>query len=161
MSNELYQDKVGKDIYWNGKGKHQNLYEIKNAELVPYEGKCDTVEGEMLRATAKLYYDYYNNGMCNNTSGPAKFLMIQDDELKLGVKDQIEKIYYNSNNAGYGSVNLEVELEQLCDVVIEYLGEHSGTVNTKDMYDYQDEDLREDEDEWDNRWDDSWHEDEE
>ena len=147
MNIELFQSKVGQDTYWNSKGKHQNLYEIKYPELVPYEGKCDTVEGEMLRATAKLYYDYYNNGMCNNTSGPALYLMVKNDELKLGVKDQIAIIYHNSNNAGYGTVNLEVELEQLCDAVLEYIGEHSGTPNTKDMYDYQEDDFREDEDE--------------
>jgi hypothetical protein len=149
MSKELYQNKVSQDTYWNSKGKHQNLYEIKYPELVPYEGKCDTVEGELLRATAKLYYDYYNNGMCNNTSGPALYLMVKNDELKLGVKDQIAIIYHNSNNAGYGTVNLEVELEQLCDAVLEYIGEHSGTPNTTDMYVYQEDDLREDEDEED------------
>ena len=43
-------------------------------ELVPREGNCDTVAGEMIRATGRLRYDFYNNGMGNNTSGALKFL---------------------------------------------------------------------------------------
>ena len=43
-------------------------------ELVPREGKCDTIAGEMIRAAGRLRYDFYNNGMGNNTSGALKFL---------------------------------------------------------------------------------------
>ena len=43
-------------------------------ELVPREGKSDTVAGEMVRAAGRLRYDFYNNGMGNNTSGALKFL---------------------------------------------------------------------------------------
>jgi hypothetical protein len=32
------------------------------AKLVPASGKCDTVEGEMLRAINRMIYRYYNDG---------------------------------------------------------------------------------------------------
>lgn len=34
-------------------------------ELVPPVGNADTYHGEVLRISSRLYYDYYNNGLCN------------------------------------------------------------------------------------------------
>lgn len=46
------------------------------AELVPTVGKCDTLQGELLRASTRIAYDWYNNGWgCNNWSGAVAFLM--------------------------------------------------------------------------------------
>lgn len=45
-------------------------------ELVPSSGKCDTLQGECLRAASKISYDWYNNGWgCNNWSGAVVFLL--------------------------------------------------------------------------------------
>lgn len=44
-------------------------------QLVPACGHCDTLQGECLRAAAKIGYDWYNNGWgCNNWSGAVVFL---------------------------------------------------------------------------------------
>jgi|694.fasta_scaffold00172_57 hypothetical protein len=158
MSNDiLFQDLVGGNTYWNSKGKYQAIYETKYESLVPPAGICETEEGEMLRASAKLYYDYYNNGMCNNTSGPAKFLMIMDEKYGWGLTNELHKIYSNSNNEGYGEVNLELELEAVVDKVLEHINVNADTPNTQDMWDCGDEDVTF-EDEYD--YEDDWDEDE-
>lgn len=53
------------NTYWNGKGKHQELYDRLRVELVPDEGEAKTVRGEILRLTGNIYYDIMNNGGCN------------------------------------------------------------------------------------------------
>lgn len=42
--------------------------------LVPLSGKCETVEGELLRAATRINYDYYNNGFGNNWSNSYAYL---------------------------------------------------------------------------------------
>lgn len=51
--------------YWQNKGKFQTQLEQLREKLVPNEGKCKTMHGELLRAISSLYYDVYNNGYCN------------------------------------------------------------------------------------------------
>ena len=51
--------------YWNGAGKHQADYDRLSAALVPPAGRSDTTHGELLRAISAIYYDLYNNGLCN------------------------------------------------------------------------------------------------
>ena len=44
-------------------------------QLVPGSGNCQTLQGELLRASMKIGYDWYNNGWgCNNWSGAVVFL---------------------------------------------------------------------------------------
>ena len=48
--------------YWNRSGLYQEQYNKLYDELIPASGKCDTREGEMLRASSRLYYRYFNGG---------------------------------------------------------------------------------------------------
>ena len=48
--------------YWNGNGTLQEAADRMHEELVPREGKAETVAGEGLRSICNLYYDLYNNG---------------------------------------------------------------------------------------------------
>jgi hypothetical protein len=134
------------NTYWNSKGKFQAEYDDLNAKLVPAVDKCDTLEGEFLRAVGRMYYDYFNNGNCNNTSGAniflSKFFPNQTEQFKKDLKAHYEVC----NNSGYTKVNLEKELENIANTVIEYvLNQKEYTHNTKDMFDYE-EDYREEED---------------
>lgn len=54
-----------KPTYWNGRGAYQVEYERLNAELVPDEGKAQTLKGELLRTFSNMYYDWHNNAGCN------------------------------------------------------------------------------------------------
>lgn len=51
--------------YWNSRGKHQELYNKLQKELVPEEGFAKSTAGEMLRCTSNVYWDIYNNGGMN------------------------------------------------------------------------------------------------
>lgn len=51
--------------YWNSKGKYQNIHDKMYKEKVPKQGSSDTVQGELIRAVSRLYYDYCNNGNIN------------------------------------------------------------------------------------------------
>jgi hypothetical protein len=48
--------------YWDGKGPLQDEYNRLYDELVPSQGKADTIEGEVLRAASKIYYRHHNDG---------------------------------------------------------------------------------------------------
>ena len=136
--------------YWNSNGTFQATYENLYAALVPASGSCPTLEGELLRATCKLYYDYYNNGMCNNTSGPALFISGFFDQInaRVDVRTALHEIYLESNTGGYTSRNLENQLELVADFIIELISSKNGEYqeNSADMYDKQEPDNYDDED---------------
>jgi hypothetical protein len=56
---------VPKNSYWAGRGKYETLKKQLDQKLIPRSGPCLTAGGELLRNMTKLYYDLYNNGMCN------------------------------------------------------------------------------------------------
>lgn len=53
--------------YWEKKGRYQTDYDLLQ-KLVPSMGESDIPEIELLRVTSNLYYDCYNNGLCNEHS---------------------------------------------------------------------------------------------
>jgi hypothetical protein len=60
--------------YSTGGGRYQTEYNELFERLVPTSGPCETLEGELLRASSRIYHDYYNNGFGNNWSGAFNFL---------------------------------------------------------------------------------------
>jgi hypothetical protein len=136
-----------KDTYWMNKGKHQEAYQKLANELLPDSGKADTLHGELLRALGKIYYDYYNNGMCNNTSGPCNFLKAKLN-LEGPIASALEDIYLESNTGGYTKMEMEEPLEMLANYVIEHVMNTENQPNSEDMYDHQEDDYYEEEDEY-------------
>lgn len=134
------------NTYWSGNGKHQQWNDLNFSTLVPSWGVASTVEGEMLRASSKLYYDYYNNGMCNNTSGPANYLTQCDITYSLGISEQLHDVKLECNTDGYTTVNLSKQLEEITDAIIEYVQSKNGeyTPNEDDMWFYQDNEWSQD-----------------
>ena len=128
------------NTYWNSNGKFQTQYQELYSNLVPDSGKCDTLEGELIRSLCKVYYDFYNNQMCNNTSGACNFI-----RSKLKMTDEVTnaliEIYHESNTGCYTSKDLSQSLELLADFIIEYVISKNGiySANTQDMYVFQDE----------------------
>ena len=49
-------------LYWSGNGPLQQEYDALYNELVPSQGKADTIEGEVLRAASKIVYRHFNDG---------------------------------------------------------------------------------------------------
>lgn len=132
-----------KDIYWNSNGKHQLEYQELYSTLVPAEGNAGTVEGEMIRAATRLYYDYYNNGMLNNTSGACQFLMECNTNQFLNIGDELLEVYQESNTGCYTDVSLSTQLETILDTVVEYIVSLNGeyTESDVDMFNFQDPDY--------------------
>jgi hypothetical protein len=51
--------------YWNSNGAYQEEYDRLWNELVPASGPCPTINGELVRAAGRLFYEFCNNGNCN------------------------------------------------------------------------------------------------
>ena len=131
----------------SGKSPLSSEYERLFAMLVPAEGKCNTVEGELLRASSKIYHDYYNNGFGNNWSGAYKFL-----DVHFGLKTSERKILHKyakgkiapRNDAQYSSddkiaATLESLAERLMIAILDVERRGNGfTPNNEDMWDYTD-----------------------
>ena len=113
--------------------------------LVPSTGKCDTIEGELLRAASRIYHDYTCNGFGNNWTGALRFL---DEEigLKKSIRDALKR--YANCRICKGGDYMYVEgkdpilaaLDQLMEtVVILVMAKDkdpvSFTPNTRDMLD--------------------------
>lgn len=64
-----------KKSYWNSNGNYQEDYDRLYDDLVPDVGDCDVIAGELIRAASKLGHDFYNNRMCNNTTGSIHLLL--------------------------------------------------------------------------------------
>ena len=62
--------------YWNETGAYQNAYQQLYDKLVPSSGNAKTLNGELIRAISRLFYEYCNNGNCNavdETTGISSF----------------------------------------------------------------------------------------
>ena len=141
------QDKT----YWNGNGMYQADYEVLAKNLLPGNGSAGTYEGEMLRSATRLYYDYYNNGMVNNTSGAVNFLIeacekLKNEKVNIDVVDligQLEIVELECNTGHYTNVSLSGPLEDIMNDVVQYVLSKKGkyTVSDVNMLDYSDPDV--------------------
>ena len=118
-------------------------------ELVPFRGKCDTVAGEIVRATCRISYRWFNDGDCigigygNETcNAAARFLMKYSSPM---VSNYISDIW--------GKEYEDNEVNRLTELVIDDLDsrpELKSTPNDIDMFDFydaeKDEKYLEDED---------------
>jgi hypothetical protein len=131
-----------KNIYWHEAGKYQADYARLCDELIPAVGKADTVAGEMLRSVTRLAYDLYNNGMGNNTSGAANFLLhhgVMDSADHDTIYPYTRGMLYDGHYEGDA---LQVAIERTIDATVELILAHPGlttTVNTEDQFDYEEE----------------------
>jgi hypothetical protein len=138
--------------YWRGGGdsEYQQLWN----QLVPASGAAPTVEGELLRAASRLYYDWYNNGFGNNTSGAANFIKNYGDYYTVARAIQTIEPYLRGNNSDADSQSKSIEraLEVIVDSVVAQIKQANGNYhpNTTDLFDLQDPDdpYEEPDDDW-------------
>jgi len=89
---------------------------------LPQYGEGATKASEIFRAATKLYYDFWNNGMVNNTSGAVNFLLYsgvfkseQDQDFAVIHPYTIGlRIYFNE-------IDLRFTMERMLDRTIEFL----------------------------------------
>jgi len=129
------------NTYWSGTGKYQAAYEELVAAM-PRMGKCDTVAGEMIRAASRIGYDFYNNGMGNNTSGSLNYLREQsaiDDDIYDAIYGYTRGRIYNGH---YEGDSLQVAIESMVDQTVGMIVHNPVLMtieNKEDMFDYQEE----------------------
>lgn len=117
-------------------------------ELVPLSGKAATLAGEIVRATARLGYRYFNDGdhigvgygkeTCN---APARFLINKTNEEIAG---QIKKMWGLTSEHEYSEL-----LDVLTGFVVKYINDHPELrkAEVEDMFDYSDPEEDRDDDE--------------
>lgn len=128
--------------FWNNSSVLSEDYNRLQEKLVPTSGKCDTLEGELLRASSRIYYDYYNNGFGNNWSGAYNFLDLylglKASEQKLLKRYSIGKICKRTNVMYTENDEVATALEEIGERVVRYVLEIEKvgfTPNTIDMFD--------------------------
>jgi hypothetical protein len=52
--------------YWSSTGIYQEQFDKLYEKMVPSEGRSTTLNGELIRAISRLFYEYCNNGNCNS-----------------------------------------------------------------------------------------------
>ena len=65
METNIKKQTVIGNSYWNCDGAYQKEYNELYEKMVPEQGSCNTLNGELIRAVSRLSYEYFNNGNCN------------------------------------------------------------------------------------------------
>lgn len=122
-------------------------------KLIPSSGSCSTLQGELLRASSKIGYDWYNNGWgCNNWSGAVCFL--QEHAARLSAKrtpaeitafeDALMRVSYYSHGESMGRTNewADKQVTIIHAFVVQCLIDNPVAIeNTLDMWDWQEPDA--------------------
>ena len=124
-------------------------------ELVPCTGKADSLAGEMVRATARIGYRFYNDGdrigigYGKETCNPAARFLIQKAPKEIA--DLTAALHGMASEDGYEAV-LEILAAKLAD----YIEAHPELREqpTEDMWSFRDpqEDVDDEEDEEELYW---------
>lgn len=126
-------------------------YETLFGKLVKFQGKSETIEGEILRAYSKIAYRYYNDGdLCNKgygieTCGSAAIFLrdIASREID-GLSDLLDQLFGTFNDEKYEDI-----LGRIGDLIVSYVktkvDDDNLTPNTNnlDIHDYKQEAERE------------------
>ena len=129
------------NTYWGSKGTYQADYD-RLVKLMPASGNCNTIAGELIRSATRLTYDFYNNGMGNNTSGAANFLKEKGAIDRRTYETVYDYTRGRTYNGCYGEDTLHVTIVAVMDQTIAYIlanPELEFALNTEDMFDYEDE----------------------
>ena len=128
-------------------------------ELVPFEGKAESLAGELVRAMSRIAYRFYNDGdqlgigYGKETCNPAgRFLIAKGNEEISSLTAGLWEIF--SEDA------YEKVMDILCGAVADYIEQNPDLRNqpTEDMFSFRNEEEDQDDD-WDEEEDD-WEEEE-
>lgn len=152
---------ISEGTYWDRTGQFEADYEKFWDELVPEDGKCATVQGELLRAAGRLYYRWYNDGDRivkggelidggPSTMNAWGYLSCKADEY-----EELSALPIDSLAEAESEEEYEEMLEHIVDEVIVFIKNHPEPIpNSEDMLEdgfqeicIQECDLHKDEDE--------------
>ena len=113
--------------YWQNTGAYQADYELMWANLVPSMGEAETTNGELLRTSARLYYDYFNNGNMNACEIRSSWDEEDGEEERC-----ISEYYQGCLNFIRNTCKQDHELQGLLDNIEEIILTSDGRHNTDD-----------------------------
>lgn len=128
---------------------YQRLY----GELVPSSGKCDTLQGELLRAASKINYDWFNNGWgCNNWSGAVVYLQqnigflsqdrTQEDRAEFIKALDVAHCYSHGERVGLSDERATNVVTVIAAFVVQAILNHPTPIaNEIDMWDLSEKDA--------------------
>jgi hypothetical protein len=128
--------------YWDGNAKYQEQFERLEHDLVPESGSCSTVAGELIRAAGRLNWDFYNNGMGNNTSGAINFLKhhgVVNSKTFSTIHKYSRGELYEGN---FGADRLHNAIIRMTDRTVEFIIDSpdlESLDNTANLFDFQEE----------------------
>lgn len=148
--------------FWDKTHPLANKAEELFEQLVPGSGNCETLQGELLRASSKIGYDWYNNGWgCNNWSGAVIFLRDHIADLPVMAPDAKSNEFHNAlrevheySHGEPADISDERADQQVTTiheyVVAKILANPTPISNDKDMWDFGEPDYIPDEedDDW-------------
>jgi hypothetical protein len=135
-------------------------------QLVPGSGNCDTLQGELLRASSKIGYDWYNNGWgCNNWSGAVVFLREHIADLPAMHADAKSDEFHNAlrevhqfshgEPANISDHRADVLVTAIHEYVVsKVLANPVPIPNTLDMWEFGEPDAPYEEEDDDSEWND-------
>lgn len=137
--------------YWNDEGTYQQEHDEFYDKLVPAIGACETLAGELIRSADRIYYDAYNNGFCNNTSGALNFLskyLLPEHKGNAALYDALSLVATKCNTGGYSDIckQTDAALDTIVDSVVIAIQANPAlltTANPCDMFSLEDEDREE------------------
>lgn len=110
--------------YWNGEGKYKDEYE-ELWKYVPDMGYTDNKYLDALIIMSKMYYDLYNNGLCNED------VLFEDFERHLdAVKEELNISEKTFNNV----VSIHTHTEEVDEPVYMYDEENECDTEEIDYY---------------------------
>lgn len=116
------------NTYWNRKGLYENEYREMWNKLVPLKNEAETLHGELLRMSGRLYYDYHNNGNWNMKEDVFCGINECDECHGTGYEDGYDdwdndnpKDCFYCNGTGEGEEEIEVTLTNIAVETIEFL----------------------------------------
>lgn len=140
--------------FWNEKHplsvKSQALYE----QLVPGSGSSDSLQGELLRASSRISYDWFNNGWgCNNWSGAVRFIEANYTKLpdmpdQMFIDQLMKELSFVSQYSHGEPCNLEYDgracmsVTKIHEMVVNAVIANPKLIkNTENMFDYSEKDY--------------------
>ena len=136
--------------------RSDKLYEA----LVPASGDCTTLQGELIRASTRINYDWYNNGWgCNNWSGAVVFIGKRFEDLPVQPSAEIiTKLKKALDAVGIYSHGEPCHIEDeranelvttIHEIIVQAVIDNPEPIhNASGMFNYQEEEYR-------GSWDDS------
>lgn len=136
------ENTMDEQTYWNGNGKHQEAYTKEWEELVPSSGKAGTLQGEVLRASSRLYYRWFNDGdRISNGGAPVDssaenawgFLHLAVTRMPASRELAAIRWLAETTAAAAGEEEYEAALEALADAAVEFAATRPLVPTDSDM----------------------------